>query len=255
MSDPVLVEVDARQAGGEPPSRRGRGRRCRWRRRLSAGEVAKPVFPRSAIKALQALPLVEFGAADRYTAERRRARARLRLARRRTGPCRRRRPHAGESRARRIRAAAAAHIGRCRSRRLLRWRDTARPRPCTTIAPASMPAFFVLPARMERGSRQLLAAGASGAARGPRRAGRYDRAPFCRKIAARSMAARCRPGRCRCKILRTPSPNSAPAKAFRPSVPKPPRGCGRPAHKILGTSPAPDDSAPRSCGYWERGLT
>ncbi|MGD0024428.1 MAG: asparaginase [Xanthobacteraceae bacterium] len=33
---------------------------------LSIGDVATPVFPRSAVKALQALPLVESGAADRY---------------------------------------------------------------------------------------------------------------------------------------------------------------------------------------------
>ncbi|MGA2893436.1 MAG: asparaginase [Xanthobacteraceae bacterium] len=33
---------------------------------LALGNVAKPVFPRSAIKALQALPLLESGAADRY---------------------------------------------------------------------------------------------------------------------------------------------------------------------------------------------
>jgi L-asparaginase II len=33
---------------------------------LAIGDVAKPVFPRSAIKALQALPLVEADAADRY---------------------------------------------------------------------------------------------------------------------------------------------------------------------------------------------
>jgi L-asparaginase II len=33
---------------------------------LGIGDVATPVFPRSAVKALQALPLVESGAADRY---------------------------------------------------------------------------------------------------------------------------------------------------------------------------------------------
>jgi L-asparaginase II len=33
---------------------------------LSLGEVARPVFPRSAVKAIQALPLFESGAADRY---------------------------------------------------------------------------------------------------------------------------------------------------------------------------------------------
>jgi L-asparaginase II len=33
---------------------------------LSLGDVARPVFPRSAVKAIQALPLFESGAADRY---------------------------------------------------------------------------------------------------------------------------------------------------------------------------------------------
>jgi L-asparaginase II len=32
----------------------------------SAGDIARPIFPRSAIKALQCLPLIESGAADRY---------------------------------------------------------------------------------------------------------------------------------------------------------------------------------------------
>jgi L-asparaginase II len=36
------------------------------RRVLALGDVDRPVYPRSAIKALQALPLVESGAADRY---------------------------------------------------------------------------------------------------------------------------------------------------------------------------------------------
>src|SRR6266511_3802131 len=33
---------------------------------LSLGDIARPVYPRSAVKALQALPLVETGAADRF---------------------------------------------------------------------------------------------------------------------------------------------------------------------------------------------
>ncbi len=33
---------------------------------LQGGETAAPVFPRSAVKALQALPLIETGAADRF---------------------------------------------------------------------------------------------------------------------------------------------------------------------------------------------
>jgi L-asparaginase II len=66
MSNPVLVEVL-------------RGARVESRHRgaiavvdadgatvLAAGDVATPVFPRSAIKALQALSLVESGAADRF---------------------------------------------------------------------------------------------------------------------------------------------------------------------------------------------
>ena len=33
---------------------------------FSAGDVERPVFPRSAVKAIQGLPLIESGAADRY---------------------------------------------------------------------------------------------------------------------------------------------------------------------------------------------
>jgi L-asparaginase II len=66
MANPVLVEVT-------------RGGRAESRHRgavavvdvdgasvLALGDVAHPVFPRSAVKALQALPLVEGGAADAY---------------------------------------------------------------------------------------------------------------------------------------------------------------------------------------------
>ncbi len=66
MTDPVLVEVL-------------RGPRVESRHRgavavvdadgalvFARGEVAQPVFPRSAVKALQAVPLVESGAAERY---------------------------------------------------------------------------------------------------------------------------------------------------------------------------------------------
>src|SRR5262249_56217312 len=33
---------------------------------LALGDIDRPVYPRSAVKALQALPLIESGAADRY---------------------------------------------------------------------------------------------------------------------------------------------------------------------------------------------
>jgi L-asparaginase II len=64
MSNPVLVEI---LRGGVVESRHrgsvsvvdGDGRVV-----LGVGDVARPVFPRSAIKLLQALPLIESGAAD-----------------------------------------------------------------------------------------------------------------------------------------------------------------------------------------------
>ncbi len=66
MSNPVLVEV---LRGGLVESRH-RGavavNDAAGARVFAIGEVEAPVFPRSAIKALQALPLVESGAADRY---------------------------------------------------------------------------------------------------------------------------------------------------------------------------------------------
>jgi L-asparaginase II len=67
MSNPVLVEVlrgglvESRHRGAVAVSDTAGGSV------LAIGDVAVPVFPRSAIKALQALPLVESGAADRYS--------------------------------------------------------------------------------------------------------------------------------------------------------------------------------------------
>lgn len=66
MGDPVLVEV---MRGGLLESRH-RGAvavtDAEGATVLAIGEVTRPVFPRSAVKPLQALPLVESGAADRY---------------------------------------------------------------------------------------------------------------------------------------------------------------------------------------------
>jgi L-asparaginase II len=66
MSNPVLVEV-LRGAQVES-SHRGAAAivDADGNVVLAVGDVTKPVFPRSAIKAFQALPLVERGAADRY---------------------------------------------------------------------------------------------------------------------------------------------------------------------------------------------
>src|SRR5258706_7585184 len=66
MSNPVLVEVlrgtlvESRHTGAVAVADAG-GRRV-----LALGDVERPVYPRSAVKALQALPLVESGAADIY---------------------------------------------------------------------------------------------------------------------------------------------------------------------------------------------
>ncbi len=66
MADPVLVEVTR---GPVVESRH----RCaiavvdtEGRRVVAIGDVEQAIFPRSAIKALQALPLVESGAAKAY---------------------------------------------------------------------------------------------------------------------------------------------------------------------------------------------
>jgi L-asparaginase II len=66
MSNPVLVEVwrgllvESRHRGAVAVSD------AHGKLVLSVGDVEAPVFPRSAVKALQALALVETGAADRY---------------------------------------------------------------------------------------------------------------------------------------------------------------------------------------------
>ncbi len=66
MSNPILVEV----LRGTLVESRHRGSvavlDADGRRVLALGDVERAVYPRSAIKALQALPLVESGAADRF---------------------------------------------------------------------------------------------------------------------------------------------------------------------------------------------
>lgn len=66
MSDPVLVEV----LRGDHVESIHRGALCvvdfDGKTVWSVGDVGRPVFPRSAVKAIQALPLVETGAADAF---------------------------------------------------------------------------------------------------------------------------------------------------------------------------------------------
>ena len=66
MANPVLVEV----LRGENVESRHRGAVAVYdadgRAVLEIGDIGRPVFPRSAVKAIQALPLVESGAADAF---------------------------------------------------------------------------------------------------------------------------------------------------------------------------------------------
>ena len=66
MSNPVLVEV----LRGPLVESRHRGAvavvDADGASVLTLGDVARPVYPRSAVKAIQALPLVESGAAEKY---------------------------------------------------------------------------------------------------------------------------------------------------------------------------------------------
>ena len=66
MTNPVLVEVTR----GERVESRHRGAvvviDARGKKVLAIGDIDAPVYPRSAVKAIQALPLVESGAADAF---------------------------------------------------------------------------------------------------------------------------------------------------------------------------------------------
>ena len=67
-SDPVLVE--ATRGGVRESAHRGAVAvlDADGQRRVAIGDIERLVFPRSAVKILQAIPLVESGAADRLHA-------------------------------------------------------------------------------------------------------------------------------------------------------------------------------------------
>jgi L-asparaginase II len=66
MSNPIVVEIT--RGGRVESAHRGAGAVVDAQGRLvfGFGDIERPVFPRSAVKAIQALPLVESGAADRF---------------------------------------------------------------------------------------------------------------------------------------------------------------------------------------------
>ncbi|MEM9104994.1 MAG: asparaginase, partial [Pseudomonadota bacterium] len=66
MSNPVMVEIT--RGGRVESTHRGAAVVVDSDGRIlfQMGDIDAPVFPRSAVKAMQALPLVESGAADAY---------------------------------------------------------------------------------------------------------------------------------------------------------------------------------------------
>ena len=245
MDNPVLVEV---LRGGVVESRH-RGAvavvDADGGAVLALGDVERPVFPRSAVKALQALPLVESGAADRFglTDEE------LALA------CA---SHSGEP----------GHVAAAQAMLARAGLDAAALR-CGAHAPIHQPSAAA-----------LVRAGAEPSALHNNCSGKH--AGFlCLACAARCRSARlCDPGHPVQREVRAaiesvsgaqlsddrrgvdgcsvptwamplrasraaPSRASAPATGLRRSAPRRRRGCARPARRIPGTSPAPAASAPR----------
>ena len=88
MSNPVLVEVLRGDLVESPHTGSVAVFDAAGKAVLSIGDVGAPVFPRSAVKAIQALPLVESGAADALRLRRQGTGAGLRLAFGRAGACR-----------------------------------------------------------------------------------------------------------------------------------------------------------------------
>ena len=151
-ADPLLVEVTR---GALVESRhRGRAAIVDAHARVLAcwGDLDRPVYPRSAVKPLQALPLVESGAADAFAL----TETELALA------CA---SHNGEPAHTQTVAAWLARIGctvddlACGAHEPVDGgtddggEPVARRRPCTTTAPASMRAFSPRPATRASRSR------------------------------------------------------------------------------------------------------
>ena len=248
MSNPVLVEVlrgalvESRHSGAVAVVDADGGRV------LALGDVEQPVYPRSAVKALQALPLIESGAADRFGL----GPEELALA------CA---SHSGEpehvATATRMLARAGldasalecgAHwpIHQPSAQALARAGGTARRYPQQLLGQARGLSVRGLRDRTLR-PRALCRGRTSGAAPGQGDARRCDR---------RGAVAGC----LRHRRLLGPDLGDAAGGAgaglcplrhrrwaSRPDAPRRRRACARPAPRSPGTSRAPAGSAPRSC--------
>ena len=220
---------------------------------LALGDVTTPIFPRSAVKALQALPLVETGAADRYGF----GDEELALA------CA---SHSGEP----------AHVAGV-ERMLAKAGLDASALRCGAHWPMSQPAAVAL---ARTGAPSALHNNCSGKHAGflcVACAMGVDHADYWRPEhpVQREVRAvledftgavlaqdRCAIDGCSVPTWAVPlqnlaqvSPNSAPGTDLRRNARRPPRGCARPARKSRGTSPAPAASAPRSCSFSARAFS
>ena len=214
---------------------------------LALGDVERPVYPRSAIKALQALPLIESGAADRYglggeelalacashsgepghvaTATRMLARAGLDPSALQCGAHWPIHQPSAQALARAGGAATALH-NNCSGKHAGFL--------CTACALEADRARYVEPAHPVQREVKAMLEGLGGAAIGE---------DVCAVDG--------------CSVPTWALPLDALAPAFArfgsgaghgaASAPRPRRGCARPAPRIPGTSPAPGGSAPRSC--------
>ena len=175
MSNPVLVEV---VRGGLVESRH-RGAvavvDADGATVLALGDVARPVYPRSAVKPLQALPLIESGAAERYGFGDQEIALACASPRRRARACRGGEPDAGARRAR---------CRRARMRRALAEPSAVEPgagalgRRAVRAAQQLLGQACGVCLRRVRGGRRsswLREGRACRAARGARRAGGADR--------------------------------------------------------------------------------
>ncbi len=215
----------------------------------SLGDIERPVFPRSAVKVLQALPLVASGAADQLGL----SDEELAVA------CA---SHNGEPEHTAVVARMLARAGldadalECGAHWPYR-EPIQRQMAAAGVEPSALhnncsgkhAGFLCVACRMAEGAdlrryargyvgpehpvmRRVTAAlqAATGYDLRPRRA-----APT---------AARSRPTRFRCATSRTPSPASAPASASSPTMPTRPGGCAPRSPAIRSWSAAPDASTP-----------
>ena len=210
MTDPILIEVTRGRWSKAGTAALSRSRAPSGALALRLGDVERPVYPRSAMKALQALPLIE---TRRRRSLRLRAggdRARLRLTRRH----RARTPHLAAAmldraglkpRRARLRRACAARRVTAANALIARRRDADAAAQQLLRQARRHAGDGDAPARADA---RLLGREPSRAAARASRAGRHLRAAARAPTCAASTAARCRTGPCRCRRWRACLPSS-----------------------------------------------